>query len=483
MALTGFLLKKLREALQTAFDVSEFERFLEEELEVNLSEIARGESEADFFYNALRDIQRGGLREKFLNKVFQNKLENEKIKEFCPIYQLAKILNQISNFEQIKSIYIQTIGNVDDETLTEVETINDILEKLTDFPTFHNKPSKMVEFVRHLHGVSQKLNIPQDLVEQWLKDYDKDYDPEPSEGEKISSSGEELQSYLLITVASEATDTKGEFSLEAELIVDYSHAPQERNPIHAPQERNPIDLDANESEAKCTREKLSEKIAKFVNKAESHLIGKNFFLTVELLLPRACIGDPFDIDIKVLDENDELRSLGEKYAVIVRSYERNKDANAISKLRTIYKNRTQLCQNILDFDALQELSQCQWRRLALSWEQKEKLGIKLLCCLPPPVHETRENFFKAVNKGGLLLALWSRGGDFKLQRAFNDILSRPWIENFINLYQAILEIRKQAHAEETNAPQFLGYHLGILCDEPHRIPTCLDNPFKLRIGK
>ncbi|MFN6450870.1 MAG: hypothetical protein RM022_001390 [Nostoc sp. EfeVER01] len=477
MVIGGFLLKKLRIALQSAFRLSQFKRFLKEDIDINISEIPKGESDDDFFYNALENIMMLGLLEKFLIKVSQNQSQNQIIKEFCLIYDLANILNKINKFENIKFFYIQflKVNNVDDIDFEEVANINEILEKLTNFPTIDNKPSKLVEFVCYLHNdVSQKLNIPQELVKQLFQVYNLTPHTGLSEREDIQSS-ERLQSYLLITVASEATGTKGKFSLQAELIVDYLHASQKRQPIY---------LDTNESVVKCADEQLSEKISKLVIKSETYLNNKIFFLTIELLLPRTCIGYPFDVDIKVYDENNELRSLGEKYAVIVRSYERNKDANAISKMQAIYKNRAQLCQNILDLDTLEELSQ--WRQVALSWDEEKRLGIKLLCCLPCSAHQTKENFFKAVNTGGLLLALWSRGEDFpndSLQKAFNDILSCDWIQNFTLLYQEILQLRKKAHALEEKAPSHLGYHLGILCEEPQRIPSYLCSPPKLRIGK
>jgi hypothetical protein len=80
--LTGSQRKELREALQSAFGLSQFKRFLEEELEVNLSEIARGESEADFFSNTIQYLKSEGRIKELIEAAKKAKPGNPKLKQF-----------------------------------------------------------------------------------------------------------------------------------------------------------------------------------------------------------------------------------------------------------------------------------------------------------------------------------------------------------------------------------------------------------------
>ena len=478
MEVSGFILKKLRETLQNVFiNLYEFKRFLVEELNLNLSEIPTGESEADFFFNTIEYITAEGKIEKLLKKVDRVKKEKKEIKEFYQIYRLAEILNQINEFGKIKSIYLQTLGNIDDLELKEVNDINELLENLTDFPPRPNLLSKLLEFfLRKLNSVKQELNLDETLLEEWIKKYAPNLDIEAIEP------SQKLQAYLLITIAPETTK---DFRLNAELIPDYLSHPQQRQAIYSDSE----DVKSEEEQQpQSILEKWSKTISEFVQKAENHLYGCSYDLTIELFLPWQYLGEKFDLKLKFIDKYGKERFLSEKYPIIIRSYERNSEANDLSKLLQRRNKINEMNPRILPTYCLdvQDLTLFNnWEEVAYSWDTDEKLGIKLLCCLPSAKNDLRENFFKAVLDGGILVALWSRCDELphvNLKDALNNILSCSCLKNLNQLYKSVARLRQEAHTKKNNAPNYLGYHLGVLCDEPRRIPSYL-NPPKLRIGR
>ena len=74
---------KLREALQSAFiTLDQFERFLEEKLNIDLLEIPKGQSDADFFYNTIKYIRAKGTIEELVEAAKKHNPGNPKLKQF-----------------------------------------------------------------------------------------------------------------------------------------------------------------------------------------------------------------------------------------------------------------------------------------------------------------------------------------------------------------------------------------------------------------
>ena len=81
--LTSAKRQELREILQNIFsNLSQFKRFLVEELDLNLSEIPQGESEADFFFNTIEYIKAEGRIEELVAAAKKARPKNLKIKQF-----------------------------------------------------------------------------------------------------------------------------------------------------------------------------------------------------------------------------------------------------------------------------------------------------------------------------------------------------------------------------------------------------------------
>jgi hypothetical protein len=79
--LTGTQKKELRVALQNAFILSQFKRFLKEDIDVNISEISKGESEADFFFNTIEYLESEGRIKDIIEAAKKAKPGNHKLKQ------------------------------------------------------------------------------------------------------------------------------------------------------------------------------------------------------------------------------------------------------------------------------------------------------------------------------------------------------------------------------------------------------------------
>lgn len=107
---------------------------------------------------------------------------------------------------------------------------------------------------------------------------------------------------------------------------------------------------------------------------------------------------------------------------------------------------------------------------------KKRLGLKTTCSLPEDDKAKRELFI-AIIRAGLPIFLWTRCCSHPdIESEFNQFFtsnSEP-VSDVNNLVEYVWNIRKEAHAKKDNEKNnYLGYHLGFLCDNPDRIPFSL----------
>lgn len=458
MEIKGELQKKIREALEGAFSVEEFTMFLEEDLSISSDEIPQGGSNINFFFESIKYLNRQGQIKDLLNQCCQVRPDKSQIQEIKKIYDLCCIIcsdNGIS-FEQLKHCYGQVLANTiaDSPDKADVKNINEIINNLLDHKDYFNNINIFVDQLQKLQKQNTKI-------------------------------GNNLESYLLISVKPRSTNkNNNDFFIQAELITDYCNCPDKIeyiiDTIIEKNEENNI----NENEDRgilSSSEELNKKLSELITEAEKYLKnecsckGTSYTLTIELFLPWNYLGEDFDIRITYKDEYGEIRPIGERYRLIIRCLDYYQPYN-FNNLVKRWERKKCLCSEdhsnyLVELDRLDELRR--WRTLANEWHKNEKIGVKLLCCLPIKDSDLKESFFKTILRGGVVFALWSRQDNLSegnLSDLINSIVSWECVQNLNLLCQNVLEKRGDAHQEE-NAHQYLGYHLGILCENPERIPS------------
>ncbi|MGK7875597.1 MAG: effector-associated domain EAD1-containing protein [Xenococcaceae cyanobacterium] len=495
--LAGKQRKQLREALISAFPgKGELEIMLSEELDIDLDEIAKGDNYQQVVFNLIKYIEAQGEIQELLRAAKAANSNNPKLKQFEaeldnivqangiqdePILiqqdELILILKKI-DFDRIKYIYRKTLPKqaiIDNLELGNPDSREDIVQiLLKDYPDTRNKIPSIIEFALRLAKFLENDSL-KFLLQEWVESTAQNNQinlPDKlqfNDGQDVSS--HELQSFLLITVEPLLKGNNKKFRLKAELIPDY----QENNRF----ERYPIELNQEDDNSGCPFDKIPEKINQIICKGlKEYLYGKTYELTVELFLTRHYLGEEIDLE-QIPDDFDKPRAIGKLYRLVLRSYERIYKPN----LQSLLRQRWNKFMQIINRDCAQEklpeqfehincLESCNWDELAMNLEYEEKLGVKISCALPKSEGE-REKLFIAILAGGVPLALWTRCSqlpNFNLADELDKLLTWECLNNLSQLYTSVWKLRRQAHIKGEEAKNYPGYHLGLLCDNPHRIP-------------
>ena len=100
----------------------------------------------------------------------------------------------------------------------------------------------------------------------------------------------------------------------------------------------------------------------------------------------------------------------------------------------------------------------------------KRLGLTITCGFPESNEEKKELFI-AIIRGGVPIALWTRCNNFPdIEEGFDKLLTVNSLPDLSDLYESVWDLRKTAHAQLDKSQNYLGYHLGILCDNPNRVP-------------
>jgi hypothetical protein len=112
--------------------------------------------------------------------------------------------------------------------------------------------------------------------------------------------------------------------------------------------------------------------------------------------------------------------------------------------------------------------------LANQWKLDKIIGLKIIGCWCD-AENVQEELFDSIVRSGIPLVLWIRRNDLpNCQQDLNDLLKEKEeegevLQNWQDLFNKVWKCRKQAYKK----PDKLGYHLGILSDDPQRIPSKL----------
>jgi vWA-MoxR associated protein C-terminal domain len=366
------------------------------------------------------------------------------------IQQLAQILGQMGNPEQVRSAYRDTLPNDSHVSRSEAVGYADMVAQLQDF-------RRLLDFVMQLAGdrntpqpIQQQLH---DLIAQW-----KGMGEQPSRS-SVSPLQAKLQSYLQIVVNPDSGSDG--FIINGWLIPD--EAVQDTAKRY-----HPLDLEDDQKGTSCTLEQISEKLDQFLNQSLRFLGGKRYDLTIEVFLPLDYLCTEID-RWKLNDLDLGVESLvGTEYRMVVRSSERLSLKYLDRRWNMWCTNweRLQQCwhkpPDASDFEHLSQLEVCNWKRFVNSLT--EKLGLKLTCGL---VASQRKELFTHVLTAAAPIAIWVRC-DLPHLDSVAEIDELLGMGPLQELAEKVWKKRRDAD-EADNSEEHLGSHLALMWEDPHRL--------------
>ena len=199
----------------------------------------------------------------------------------------------------------------------------------------------------------------------------------------------------------------------------------------------------------------------------------DYDLTVEFWLPFEQLSAAADT-WKIYGQPVRLKrrnlTIGKEYRVVVRSYDRFSDWEAITKLNRTWQHLETFFQKSLDVAVREKFEHIDcWERLVALRQQLMNqvfLGLTLTCplCLEQ-YQDQRDNLFSLILDEGIPIALWSRGTNLtNLQEKMHELLTANTLSQLDQLLEQIKQTRKASDNE-----QHLGHHLAIWFDEPKHL--------------
>jgi hypothetical protein len=372
-------------------------------------------------------------------------------------------LANIKNIEE-KVPQILSIKNLDIKNLN---TLREILLEL--YPYRKDNIPTILEFVERL--INRNATV-KDKLKKWLDKIvaEKNIvlpiytEPKPS---SITA-----DSYLLIKIEK---ISKG-FTLQSELIPNYENDSKPYD--HVPIELNEIGL-VNRSESD-----LRHDICGLIKSAKIMLVRKygytKYDLTVELFLPIEYLGSEFDLE-KIAAAGNRLSPIGCQYRFAVRSLDRyliNEYSGWGDYLR-FFEKRWEIYQQIHREEVTDIVIQSRFHyidtsELSTGWDKNENLSVNLTGGLTQT--EDKKKFFEEILISGVPFSLWNRCSHLDcndVKQVFNSLMTLDSLQDLSNLFEKVLCLRREAHRKGEKAPDYLGYHLGFLCDRPDRVPLSL----------
>ncbi|RCJ18357.1 hypothetical protein A6S26_28960 [Nostoc sp. ATCC 43529] len=363
-----------------------------------------------------------------------------------------------------------------------------ILKKifLKDYP-FNNKDiPTIIEFAQRLSKYEEVDKSYRYELKEWIECVTRELNIELPNCDESKLAGT-AQSYLLIIVIPQGND---KFNLKSELICNFT------NINDSPKHIN-LELESGISASKCSWNEIIDKIYSFIKISRNHLRDyEDYNLTIELFLPLPYLDKSIDLE-EIPIGFGEKRAIANEYQFVIRSLERisEQDGHYLSLLHRRWKILTQFLDKkptLKNFyEKIEQIppkekscysnftwETCNLKEFENNWDIKKSLGIQVTCDLPID-KEAKRKFFIALIRSGVPMSLWTRCSAIpNLETEFNEIFidETEIIADLNNLCESIWKLRRKAHAKQDEDKQnYLGYHLGFICDHPYRIPFSLTN--------
>lgn len=535
MALTAEQYKSLREALVSAFPNDDYlEMMLEDEVSSPLSIPSADNYCLRVFKliksagaeGRLRELVIGASRAKpgnlhlkcFVQDNLQALLEvDSNILATDLLLSLIQYLNSITDFAGgILSACIQTLPDLDvnHPTLREQLLNNDLsaavkwLILLELFLKTYGKNAEgdlyIILFVKNLLAI-----IPNQLaLTNWLNHLPVELQPAKTTSEQVASPSrpsnevlKNLQAYFLITVEPpEITTQTDKFGINGYVISRVGNDNEltrfQAITLQSSSDENSTDSIELRQQKKglfCTLQQIEHCLPDWLLQVQEVIDNRctelqtNFNLdfrpvydlTIEFWLPfehLAASADTWKVYGKPVRLKRRSLVVGKEYRVVVRSYDRFIDPDALNELNRTWQNLNRFLPTSPDTQAIQpkfEHVDC-WERLSAIQQQLVNpsfLGLTLTCplCLDQ-YQEQRENLFAWILEAGIPMALWSRSSDLAdLSQKMHELLTADTPCQFDQLLEEQLLEQIKKTRKLANDEQHLGHHLAIWCDEPKRL--------------
>ncbi len=367
----------------------------------------------------------------------------------------------------------------------------------------------VIKFVQNLQGLA--VGDSKSALNTWLSELPEELQPTQTVPKQfcnqIRPSNEalkNLQAYFLITVEyPEITTQTGKFGINGYLIsrVGNDNELTKFQPISlqaSPNETSTqaIELRQQKKGILCTLQQIEDCLPDWLFQVEKVIDSRCtevqtkfnldfrpvYDLTVEFWLPfehLAAAADTWKVYGGPVRPNRPTVAVGQKYRVLVRSYDRFIDPGSLNELNRTWQKLNGFLETSLETEAIGQKFEhvdC-WERLIAIQQQfmnQSFLGLTLTCplCLDQ-YREQRENLFAWMLEAGIPMALWSRCSDLPdLQQKMHELLTADTLCQLDQLSEdRLLEQIKKTRklAKLANDEQHLGHHLAIWCDEPKRL--------------
>lgn len=423
---------------------------------------------------------------------------------------LIQDLNRISGAEEFEKIVLpvctQTLPDMDvsASTLREQlcnDSLSDSAKWLIILDLFLNNWGRnsdgqlyIVLFVQNLKFLTK--GSVQTALTQWLNDLPESICPASQLPEqKIYSERpsdealKKLQAYFLVTVEPIETSDSDKYGINGYVITRLGNEDCYTK-IESISLQVPVTQEANESfkmEPYYTLEQVNDNLPDWLLKVYKLIeskcleIQKSYGLelppiadlTVEFWLPfehLSTAAESWKIYGKPIQRKLRNLILGQEYRVVVRSYDRFSDPDALNKLNRTWQNWMKSSQSLEDIATPVPISphlDCwnDWKSLQEHLNQA-CLSLSLTCplCTQDYKHQ-REDLFAWMLEKGIPLVLWSRSVDLTdvQKAALKKKMQRMLTADVFNQLEHIFEMIRLSRTVDTEE------RLALWCDEPKRL--------------
>jgi hypothetical protein len=506
--LRGEEIKTLRLALESTFPtISAFKRMVRENMAEYIAEIQEG-SLSDVIGNLLMLAESKNQIKRLVISAVNETPGNSQLQAFCEtnINKLIEFNDSllsrqafVSLFAILKAIDFPVLWKIGQTILPKTiardrpQSIQKLEQPevsnwfkcfillqllMEDFPSFEQQPSIFV-FVSYLSKKSVLDDADKQTFIEWLNNVDPNFNGQTGNlAPPYSASSQPirggLQAYLMIMINSE----KAKLRATASLLCIAPTGMKKEIPVH-------LNLESIERGILTTTKKLPQIVAQFIQHSISselvhpeNLLGCGYYvLTIELFLPIRYLCEPID-QWEIKGDFDNPVSLGSKYRLVVRSYDRViKPQLRNDFAKAWYWRKEWLEQNpeptALD-DRICHLTEIDCIRMGTFREMlKEKIGIKITCPLPESETEMLK-FLQAMLESGVSIGTWTRSREQLTSNSeveVNQCWSSDLILNHGEFLERVRTMRASAFDDRESPEQHWGGHFTVLWDDLERMPV------------
>jgi hypothetical protein len=402
------------------------------------------------------------------------------------------------DFDILKNVCRDTLRkDVQDieSRIVSLENLLDLKKLLLEQYPYHkdNHRITIADFASRLTVRDELSNIQRINIKDWLEKLSNekkiDLQSLSQESElQVSSSETILNSYLLVSIV-ENTGLANKFSLEAELIFNYQEGDTDyqstsiTSQVEGINEIVPVEIESY----------ISELISIAIEK-----LPANHNLTVELFVPFSYLGKTFDLcEIPIPSRRiKKKKPLGSQYQFTVRCLDRYEDKQLFSEhikrwmgIKNFFSQVNPLITLEQKCDYLKSSERTlNWDSLCTKWQRDNFYAISIIDELPKN-KDDEEEYFDSFLLSGVPISLWSRSSgiksgfedtNFSIQQKFKELLTIGYYKDLGKIFTRIYQLRQDAHNTGDLAKDYLGYHLGFICDRPDPIPSNLKERLKQR---